>query len=300
MQNDIAIGTSVTVKVEGKLVQGVYDGFNTKYNLPYVKLESGSRVLRRVLSLPGVPTSTDGSESASEVSESVQSRTFDINTRFLFLEKLVKMVADGPSNSLIVSGSGGLGKSFTVKKIFSECGLVEDEHYMIVKGYATPKSLYRKLCENPDMTIVFDDCDSVLKDQNSVNILKAALDSEPVRTVCWLIEGESDLPKSFDFTGKIVFLTNLDRSQVPQALISRAQVVDIGMTPDEKIDRMRAIIEDVRTDLHISVKNDVIDFLHSFRHRMKDLNMRTLLKVLDIRISEPTIWKDIAEYSITL
>ena len=34
----------------------------------------------------------------------------------------------------------------------------------MVKGYSTAKGLYRTLFENNGMVIIFDDCDSILKD----------------------------------------------------------------------------------------------------------------------------------------
>jgi hypothetical protein len=303
MQN-ISLGTAVTVKIKGQLVQGVYDGRNEKYGLPYVKLTNGSRVLRKIFAVNGVAVSESPSqpELTHEALPSVPGRVFDINTRFTFVESFVKMIARGPSTSLIIAGSGGLGKSYTVKKVLASCGMIEDEHFIIVKGYATPKSLYRKLYENPSMIIIFDDCDSVLKDQTAVNLLKAALDSEAVRTISWLSEqrGEDSLPTSFEFSGKVIFLTNMDRTQVPQAMLSRAQLVDVSMTADEKIERMRSIAVDIRSDLEIELKHEVINFLNEFRHRCKDLNLRTLLKVMDIRTSEPQLWRDIAEYSISL
>lgn len=298
MQN-IPIGTKVTVKVKGVLVEATYDGYNERYELPYVKLEDGSRLLRKVLAVCG-----EVAELSDLADDSLPTpgRVFDINARFRFVESFVRMIGRGPSTSLVIAGSGGLGKSYTVKKVLTSCGLVEDEDYIIVKGYATPKSLYRKLYENPDMVIVFDDCDSVLKDQTAVNLLKAALDSEPVRTISWLSEqrGEDSLPNSFEFRGKVIFLTNMDRTQVPQAMLSRAQMVDVSMTADEKIERMRSIVNDIRPDLEVGIKFEVIGFLNEFRHRCKDLNLRTFLKVADIRTSEPELWRDIAEYSISL
>lgn len=297
MQN-IPIGTKVTVKVKGVVIEATYDGYNERYELPYVRLEDGSRLLRKVLSVCGQGEVMD----LVPVVPTTPSRVFDINTRFTFVESFVRMVACGPSTSLVIAGSGGLGKSFTVKKVLASCGLTEDEDYIIVKGYATPKSLYRKLYENPDMVIIFDDCDSVLKDTVAVNVLKAALDSEPVRTISWLSEQQGDdcVPNSFEFRGKVIFLTNMDRTQVPQAMLSRAQMVDVSMSADEKIERMRAIVHDIRPDLEVGLKFEVIGFLNEFRHRCKDLNLRTFLKVADIRTSEPELWRDIAEYSISL
>jgi hypothetical protein len=299
----IADGTTVTVKVNGNLVQGVVDGYNTKYQLHYIRLADGSRLLRKVLStVSAVATTVDQNEGEEALPSVPTTRRFSINTRFDFLERFVKMVACGPSNSLVISGAGGLGKSFTVKKVLKANNLVEGQDYVIIKGYATSKSIYRKLYECSDMLVIFDDCDSVIKEQTSVNILKAALDSEAVRTVTWLAEsrGEDSLPNQFEFTGKVMFLTNIDADKVPQPLVSRAQMVDVGMTVDEKIERMHTIVADIRVEIDINVKREVIAFLSTIRHNVKDLNIRSFLKVLDIRVSEPTDWRDIAEYSVSL
>ena len=55
--------------------------------------------------------------------EDEESVEFDINTRFEFLETLVKMIVDKNIPSLLITGEGGLGKTFTVKKVIGDCGL---------------------------------------------------------------------------------------------------------------------------------------------------------------------------------
>ena len=136
---------------------------------------------------------------------------FDISERFQFLADYVDMVAKRDMKSAIVVGQGGLGKSYTVFRQLQRNGLTEcvvtskdeDEdseidnlmtqligdnsvnEYVIVKGYSTPKGLFRTLYENRNRLIVFDDCDSILGNENSSNILKAALDSYDRRIVTW-------------------------------------------------------------------------------------------------------------------
>ena len=61
--------------------------------------------------------------------------------------------------------------------------------------------------------LVFDDCDSILLDDISLNLLKGALDSGKKRKISWLSEyralKEAGIPDSFNFHGSVIFITNL-------------------------------------------------------------------------------------------
>lgn len=151
---------------------------------------------------------------------------FHINERFDILESFVDMVARKRANSTVITGSGGLGKTFSVLKVMKELCIPQapemltisdptilgkspdqltlDEMmeldsyreaeaarasgYVMIKGYSTARSLYRTLYENRDSVIWFDDCDAVVKDPTAVDILKAALDSYDERWVTWNAE----------------------------------------------------------------------------------------------------------------
>ena len=54
---------------------------------------------------------------------------------FQDLEKLTKMIADGISPALLVTGQGGVGKSFTIEKVLKDSGLTKGEDYVIMKGH---------------------------------------------------------------------------------------------------------------------------------------------------------------------
>ena len=152
---------------------------------------------------------------------------FNINERFQILEDFVDMVATRTIPSAIVTGEGGLGKSHTVLKALKKAGMLNlddaeigarfDEGlsrkaFVVVKGFSTAKGLYRTLFENRNRVIIFDDCDSVLKDPVAANLLKAALDSYDKRIITWNAEGlgdDADLPRSFLFNGGVVFISNM-------------------------------------------------------------------------------------------
>ena len=252
---------------------------------------------------------------AAAVVESVTDSRFSINERFGFVSDMVSMLAKGDQASVVVSGPGGLGKSHTVYQTLIKDGFQDvttldgfdpgtvlgKKTFVVVKGYSTAKGLYRTLYENRNGVIVFDDCDSVLKDPVSLNLLKGALDSYSKRIISYKADiRDDDLPNVFEFKGRVVFISNLPSQAVDQAIISRSMAVDLSMNTQQKVDRMRYLIDqaDFMPEYNKSLKTDAIDMIASVADRVKDLSLRTLIQVTKIRKSKGTDWKNLAEYAI--
>lgn len=249
-------------------------------------------------------------------SQPIKESRFTITERFGFVSDMVMMLAKGDQSSVVVCGPGGLGKSHTVMKSLSKSGLkdatlLEDydigsnvsskNSYVVIKGHSSPKGLYRTLFENKDGVIVFDDTDSVLKDPVSLNLLKAALDSYSRRVISWRADiKDEDLPQSFLFTGRVVFISNMGSDELDQAIISRSMAVDLSMTTVQKIDRMRDMIKDKEfmPEYSAAVKKDAIDLIESVRDDVKELTLRTLIQVTKVRKSAGSNWKNLATYAI--
>lgn len=239
---------------------------------------------------------------------------FDINKRFGFVEQLVKMVAANVQASAVVTGQGGLGKTYTVQKTLEDAGYLDlsnladfqaetvlnkKKTYTMVKGYSTPKGLYRTLYELNDSVIVFDDCDDVLKDQTALNILKGALDSNGRRIISWRADmRDDDLPRSFEFTGRVIFISNLDQSRIDQAIRSRSMMIDLTMTDDQKIDRMAFIAKspEFMPEFEVSDKSDALELIRELKDSAKEISLRTLISVTKIRAAGDEDWKGLAEY----
>jgi hypothetical protein len=251
----------------------------------------------------------------SEPAPVVESR-FTINERFGFVSDMVTMLAIGDQASVIVTGPGGLGKSFTVTQALRQSGLqdvslTEDfevgetmskSAYRVIKGYSTPKGLYRTLYENRNGVIVFDDCDSVLKDPVSLNLLKGALDSYSRRIISWRADlRDDDLPTTFEFKGRVIFISNLSSNQIDQAIITRSMAVDLSMTPQQKIERMKFILDsdEFMPEYPRAMKLDALNLIDSLRDNVKEMSLRTLIQVTKIRKANPNgNWKSLAEYTI--
>ena len=170
----------------------------------------------------------------------------------------------------------------------------------MVKGYSTAKGLFRTLFENNDSVIVMDDTDSVLKDPVAINILKAALDSYDTRVISWNADmRDDDLPRSFIFTGRVIFISNLPENKIDQAIRSRSAVIDVSMTLQETVDRMSAMIQDdlFLPEYEMTVKMDALQFIDEKKDMMSDVNLRTLITVAKVRAAdEDGTWKEMAEY----
>jgi hypothetical protein len=255
---------------------------------------------------------------AHESDEEIIERT---RLRFEILKDMTKAVKGGDVRAMIVTGPPGVGKSFGVEEVLSKDDLFNTlgerkPRYEIVKGAMSPIGLYKKLYEFSEAKniIVFDDCDSILLDDVALNILKAALDSSKKRTISWntdsrLLRSEG-IPDRFEFKGGAIFITNLKfenvRSKKLQdhlsALESRCHYIDLKMDTDrEKVLRIKQIVKDGMLndyDLEDIARDEIVDFVEANRARMRELSLRTVLKVADLRKSFPTNWQAMATVTV--
>ena len=216
------------------------------------------------------------------------------------MNNLTKMVAAGVSPSLVVTGMPGLGKTFNITKTLDEVGFEEGIDFVHVKGRCTAAGMFITLFENSDKLIIFDDCDSVFKDSDGVNLLKGALDSYDKRVISWMSakplkdrEGDA-LPRSFDFTGKIIFISNLPIQKVDSAIRSRAFVLDITLTPDQMLKRMTDLLPVIEPEIKdMKIKKEALSALKSAFKKFDavELNFRSLIKAIRIRQMNFPNWR---------
>lgn len=274
-----------------------------------IKSYSKSYVERKVRAISG-----DLAEAVAVATE--KQNRYDINTRFGFVEKLVTMVSTGVQPSAVITGEGGLGKTYTVTKTLESNGYTDISSladfqvgaiintrkcFTMVKGYSTAKGLYRTLFENNKSIIVFDDCDAVLKDPVALNLLKGALDSYGKRIISWNADmRDEDLPRSFEFTGRVIFISNMDQDKIDQAIRSRSMMIDLSMSTTQKIDRMEFIAksDEFLPEYDADVKTDALGLIREIKDECKEISLRTLIAVSKVRASNKD-WKDLATYMLT-
>jgi hypothetical protein len=260
--------------------------------------DDGSRYTRtkeQVVVIGGTTDDIDGVdaiEPIDSVKQSIVSRNdklrkqFNINQRFDYMAQLARMVINNTAVSLIITGQGGLGKTFTVMQEIARKKFTKPQDFIVIKGYSTARGLFRTLYENNGKLIVFDDCDEVLEDKVAKNILKSALDSYDTREVSWVIKTpDESLPESFEFTGRVIFISNKSQDHIEQAIISRSLNIDLTMTSEEIIERMEWIVANARgfmPTFTMQTKLDAIDILKTNLADIRELSLRSLEKVLKI------------------
>ncbi len=255
---------------------------------------------------------------ASETDEEIVER---LRNRFEVLTEMTKAVKAGTVRAMIVTGPPGVGKSFGVEEVLSKDDLFNalgqrKPRYEIVKGAMSAIGLYSKLYQYSEKgnVIVFDDCDSVLLDDLSLNILKAALDSSKKRVISWNTDSRilrtEGVPDRFEFKAGAIFITNIKfenvRSKKLQdhlaALESRCHYIDLQMDTDrEKVLRIKQIVEDGMLDAYEFEpvqRDEVVDYIIENRAKMRELSLRTVLKVADLRKSFATNWQSMAEVTV--
>ena len=165
-----------------------------------------------------------------------------------------------------------------------------------------------------DNVLVFDDCDSVLLDDLSLNILKAALDSKKTRRIHWNTDSfklrNEGVPDSFEFKGSAIFITNIKFDNVKskklrdhlEALESRCHYIDLTIdTEREKMLRIKQITSDgMLADYALpeGVEDDIVDFIDINKKRLRELSLRTVLKVADLAKAFPDKWEAMAENTV--
>lgn len=239
--------------------------------------KEGKRVFFSVVSSSG-----NGSSVSSHQDPVLSS--FSPQERFDYLKDLVDLIIDKESPSLLVTGMSGIGKTFVVKRKFDHRDQVEGSDYLYVQGHSSPLGLYSLLHDNRESIIVFDDCDSVFKDDISINILKCALDSYETRRLSW---HSSRLPEnldaSFTFRGGIIFISNLDANRIDEAVKSRTITINLSMSRVELYDYMTEILEFIVPEVDMDLKKEVLEYLGSVKETLPQFNVRTLIKACRIR-----------------
>lgn len=242
-----------------------------------------------------------------------------IRERFEILSEMTKAAVTGDIRAMIVSGPPGVGKSFGVEQEIDKACLFDKLagkrlRAEVVKGSATPIGLYQTLYKYSDenCVVVFDDCDSILLDDVSLNLLKGALDSGKKRKISWLSESSTlrreGIPDQFEFKGSVIFITNLKfdamKSQKLRdhldALQSRCHYLDLTLdTMRDKLLRIKQIAKDgvlfADYEFEQCVQDDIIEFMNDNKNRLREVSLRMALKIADLRKMSVVNWKRLAE-----
>ena len=262
-----------------------------------------------------------GKATVTEREETDEETIERLRERFDMLEDMTKACKKGDVRAMIVSGPPGVGKSFGVEKVLGKHDIIatlseKAPRYEVVKGAMSAIGLYCKLYKfaDKDNVIVFDDCDSVFSDELCLNILKAALDSKKTGRIHWNTDSfklrNEGVPDSFEFKGSAIFITNIKFDNVKskkmrdhlEALESRCHYIDLTIdTEREKMLRIKQITKDGMLneyELGEFVEEDIVDYVDINKKKLRELSLRTVLKIADLAKAFPDRWEAMAENTV--
>jgi hypothetical protein len=301
-------GGYVTVKNGGQF-QGFPEDIRVKVNgvSDYEFVTEGDVAVAECIETEVAATQTDD-ERMAEIAE-----------RFEILTEMTKAAVSGDIRAMIVSGPPGVGKSYGVEQEVEKATLFDQIagkrlRAEVVKGSATPIGLYQTLYKysDPNCVVVFDDCDSILLDDVSLNLLKGALDSGKKRKISWLSESSTlrreGIPDSFNFHGSVIFITNLKFDKMKSqklrdhldALQSRCHYLDLTLdTMRDKVLRIKQIARsgELFADMDISEvgQDEIIEFMNANKNKLREMSLRMAIKIGQLYKSFPTKWQALAQ-----
>lgn len=247
---------------------------------------------------------------------------FQQREKFEAVNRLTELTARGVSRSLIIGGPPGVGKSHGVNKVLKRLEAKKKIRVEFVKGNISAVGLYMLLYEMrfENCVTVFDDSDAVFRDETALNVLKSALDSEKVRRISWRTKSkltvedqdgnEETVPKSFEYAGSVIFITNIDFEQEVEqrtklaphfeALMSRSHYINIGInSTEEKMVRLLDVVNhgDLMNGLSLRKRRELTRWLLDNQDRLREVSLRMVVKLVDLIRGEPRKWRSLAEVS---
>ena len=264
-----------------------------------------------VMSAPSVTSNPIYRE--PEVQETEDQIRNKLEERFAAMTMMVESAIKGDVRAIIFSGPAGVGKSHEVHAALERL----KPYHTIIHGFVRPTGLYKTLYEyrQPGSVVVLDDADSIFGDDISLNILKVACDTTRKREISWLSEirmedeGGDKLPRSYEFEGTIIFITNQDFDYLIEkgsklaphlsALVSRSMYLDMKMhSKRDYIVRIKQVLEKgMLREYGLSAvdEKEIMDFITSHMDTIRELSLRMVVKIANLKKSRPTKWHSLAK-----
>jgi hypothetical protein len=263
-------------------------------------------------------------ENAPKTVETDEEAIARIRDRFAILNEMTEATIEGTVRGMIVSGPPGVGKSYGVEHTLERSNTFtklagKKCKYEIVRGAMTALGLYALLFKwsDPGKVLVLDDCDTVLWDELSLNLLKGALDSSKHRRLFWnadshKLRGEG-IPDQYEFNGSIIFISNLKFDQITksgrvgkikdhlEAIISRCHYLDLTLdTMRDRMLRIHQIVGDGMLDDYKFSSDEtkmIVDYIDEHKDKLREVSLRMVLKISDLYKMAPKNdhWKRLAE-----
>ena len=227
------------------------------------------------------------------------------------VEKYIQGICKGEFRSVIVNGPPGVGKSYSVEKYLQQ--YAQADSYKVAAGHMTPLSLYGNLYKyrNVGDVLVLDDIDSVFEKLEGINLLKAAMDTKPVRQINW--ESSSSvvvnlgLPSHFEFKGSIVLISNIGfvrkkgkMQEHLEALKDRSYSLHISDNTKEELYQQVCFMVIKKNllrefDIDAAQQSKILDYIGANLDKINKISLRLAMKLASLMKANSAEWESMAD-----
>lgn len=210
------------------------------------------------------------------------------------LHNYVKMITGDYHNLFMLDASGGLGKTYNVKKMLRE--ELPKNKWTHQRGFTTPVELYKTLWKAQDSghVLFLDDMSGLRNNQKAIDMLKAACESDGDEN--WIEyrsshtvehpykEGES-LPQTFCFRGSIILSFNdTPDNEDFNALKDRGVFYEFSLDYDERLDLIREVAKIASfSELTVEEQQEVAEWIATVTNPAISVSLRTFEEVCSMR-----------------
>lgn len=276
--------------------------------LEVVRFYSNANRQLRYQSLPDF----DSNESDEDIKKKLKER-------FEIMNEMAIEAAEGRCRGLIISGPGGVGKTYELDKTIKSIDPT-GQRCASRSGYSTPVGLVKLLYQfrEEESVLKLDDIDSIYGDEKALNFLKIATDTTRERVISYETNGSimthdgDPLPDSFEFHGALIYCTNLDFDALIEkgsklaphfeALVTRAHYIDLGMrTKRDYLWRVymvadQGLFKNVQGGaLTTTEEDEVLKFIDEHHRYLRECSLRAALKIGALRKAwkpgDPHTWE---------
>lgn len=200
---------------------------------------------------------------------------------------------------LLILGKAGFGKTYQVEKFLAE----NEVDFHKISSYSTPLQFYKDMYANRDKLIFLDDIFGLFKNTTAIGMLLSALETDRAERIVQYnstILDNSEVPKSFQFSGKIIWTANQVPKKIDRAFLSRISVYRVGLNYKTEVAMMRSyankkgyakeLFEFIEKNLSLAVVNTslrMVDKIHELRKvskkKWREIAISQVIKIDEYR-----------------
>jgi hypothetical protein len=283
----VKTGRTATVKFES--------GAEIECSSEHIFMSPSGKVFARDLQIGDAVETVNGTTCAVSVDISDEAEFYDMEVDSV---EHTYLTANGINHH-------NTGKTQNVEDELHAAGKTDGDGYAKITGTASTAGIYRILFQHRKEILLFDDSDGAFLDQDSRNLFKAASDTKKVRKISWQKGGKSyvdpddydwdnegdqdELPRSFEFTGKIIGISNLQLNKLDPdgALRTRGYIINVDPTNEEIYNFLVKICMKIPLDVDWKLdqkeREEIIEILRKRKIPEKTANIRSFVRSLNTR-----------------